>query len=103
MFLRIGKGLSIDNLNGYSAKIVAQLELVLESGAIARPDPKRVNFYDVEDTKRVFFIYAAPGSGRVILLASWPAASSNIGFGEKATTGNTSHDDLALVAESFSV
>jgi hypothetical protein len=102
MFLRIGKGLSIDNLNGYPAEIVAQLEVLLESGAIARPDPKRVSFYDVEDSRRVFFIYAAPGSGKVILLASWPATSSIVDLRAGPTTAGISHDGLAVMAESSS-
>ena len=103
MFLRIGKGLSIDNLNGYPLEIVAQLEVLLESGAMARPDPKRANFYDVEDAKRVFFIYAAPGSGKVILLATWPAPSPMAAIGMEAATECISHIGVAVLAESPSV
>jgi len=63
--------LRIDNLKEYPTEIVAQLEKLLASGAAARPDPHRKNFYDVEDAGRVFFIHTSPISGRVMLLATW--------------------------------
>ena len=99
MFLRIGSGLSIDNLNGYTAEIVAQLEGLLTSGAIARPDPKRRNFYDVENSGRVFFIHAAPGSGKVILLATWPAALPLAEAVIGAANVRASHGSLAALVE----
>jgi hypothetical protein len=74
MFLRISERLSIDNLNDYPTDVVAQLKELLSKGVAARPDPNRDNFYDVETSGRVFFIHAAPASGKVILLATWMAA-----------------------------
>jgi hypothetical protein len=71
MFLRINDGLSIDNLNDYPVEVVSQLEALLGSGVEARLDPKRKNFYDVEESGRGFFIHAMPRSGNVMLLATW--------------------------------
>ena len=75
MLLRISERLSVDNLKDYPTEIVAQLEELLMSGAAARPDPKRRNFYDVEASGRVFFIHAAPAGGKVMLLATWLTGS----------------------------
>ena len=71
MLLRMNEHLSIDNLKDYPTEIVDQLEKLLASGAAARPDPRRKNFYDVEDAGRVFFVHASPVSGKVMLLATW--------------------------------
>jgi hypothetical protein len=75
MFLRISNGLSIDNLRNYPGEIAAQLEELLTLGAMAHLDANRPNFYDVATSTRSFFIYAEPGSGKVILLATWPVAT----------------------------
>ena len=74
MFLRMSARLSIDNLNDYPAEIVTQLEELLTSGAVARLDPKRKNFYEVATSDRVFFIHAALARSRVMLLATWQTA-----------------------------
>jgi hypothetical protein len=71
MFLRIKEQLSIDNLNDHPIEVVGQLEELLTSGVEARLDPKRKHFYEVEDSDRVFFIHAAPSTGKVMLLATW--------------------------------
>jgi hypothetical protein len=73
MILRINKPLSIDNLNQYPAEVVEQLERLLAAGVEARPDPARKNFYQMEQSGRVFFIHAFAGNRKVMLLASWPA------------------------------
>jgi hypothetical protein len=71
MLLRIDKQLSIDNLNDHPTEIVNQLEELLTAGVEARLDPNRKNFYDVENSGRVFFIHASPVRGKVMLLATW--------------------------------
>jgi len=71
MLLRMNEQLSIDNLNDHPTEIVDQLEELLTTGVEARLDPNRKNFYDVENSGRVFFIHAAPASGKVMLLATW--------------------------------
>jgi hypothetical protein len=99
MFLRISKGLQINNLNGYPAEIVSQLESLLRSGAIARVDPKRVNFFDVETAGRVFFIHAAPGSGKVMLLATWPVESPRINADNEIVNRNGRCVSLEMLPE----
>ena len=74
MHLKIDKPLIIDNLNKYPTEVVVQLEQLLASGVEARLDPARKNFYQVDHSERVFFFHAFPAGGKVMLLASWPAA-----------------------------
>ena len=74
MFLRINEQLSIDNLSDSPTEVVDQLRELLGSGAEARLDPKRRNFYEVEKSGQVFYIHSAPLSGKVMLLATWPVA-----------------------------
>jgi len=71
MLLRMNEQLSIDNLKSYPTEIVEQLEELLTSGVAARVDPNRKNFYEVENSGRVFFIHASPIRGNVMLLATW--------------------------------
>ena len=71
MLLRMNEQLSIDNLKSYPTEIVEQLEELLTSGVAARVDPNRKNFYEVENSDRVFFIHASPIRGNVMLLATW--------------------------------
>jgi hypothetical protein len=75
MMIRFEKEPLIDNLRNYSPEIVAKLRALLASGAEARPDPHRKNFYDVANGSRMFYIHVAP-SGKVLLLASWSKPQS---------------------------
>jgi hypothetical protein len=76
MILKIDKPLNIDNLKGYPASVIQQLEELLNSGVEARVDPKRKNYYDVYVAEREFFIYADPACRKVMLLATWSTRSS---------------------------
>jgi hypothetical protein len=71
MTLRVNGDRKIENLRMYHPEIVDQLRALLATGARATPDPRRPNFYDVYDGRRVFFIHISPVSGTVMLLATW--------------------------------
>jgi len=60
----------IDNLRHYPEETVESLRDLLTAGALAVPDPKRKNFYDVYNGSRVFYIHVCP-TGKVLLLAMW--------------------------------
>jgi hypothetical protein len=66
----------IHNRQNYPADIVGRLEKLLVEGVSARQDPKRRNFYDIENADRVFFIYLSPLNGSVTLLATWRLLAS---------------------------
>jgi hypothetical protein len=61
----------VDNLRNYPAENIRELEELLLSGGSAVPDPKRKDFYDLENRERTFFIQISSITGRVALLATW--------------------------------
>jgi len=71
MFLRMNQLPGVDNLRNYPAENIKELEELLLSGGSASPDPKRKDFYDLENHERTFFIQISSRTGRVVLLATW--------------------------------
>lgn len=71
MVLQLNEKLSIENLRNYPSETVENLRGLLENGALAHADPRHENFYEVENGRRVFYVYLSPASGKVILLATW--------------------------------
>jgi len=72
MILKMSGPLRIDNLRHYPAEMAERLRSLLETGALALPDPHRKGFYDLEDGDRRFYIHVCP-SGTVLWLATWRA------------------------------
>jgi hypothetical protein len=70
MVLRLNQNANIEDLRNYPAETLEQLRILLAEGAKARVDPRRKNFYEVEDSSRVFYLHICP-SGKVLLLAVW--------------------------------
>ncbi|MCL6482020.1 MAG: hypothetical protein K6U02_09860 [Firmicutes bacterium] len=73
MVLRLNQDVTVENPRQHAAEDVAVVRNLLTAGAIARPDPQRVNFYELEAGNRVFYIHISPVTGHVLLLASWTA------------------------------
>ncbi len=71
MVLRLSQQPDIDNLRSHPQEIVESLRQLLAAGALARPDPRRKDFYELEDGSRVFYIHISPFNGKVLLLATW--------------------------------
>jgi hypothetical protein len=63
--------LEIETPRNHSAEIQERLRQLLGSGVTARPDPKRPDFFEIEDETQVFYIHVAQPSGNVTLLAVW--------------------------------
>jgi hypothetical protein len=61
----------IENARFYSAGIVDRLQTALSNGTELHADQARRNFFDLEIEGRVYFIYVAPASGNVTLIATW--------------------------------
>ncbi len=76
MLLRVDQQTSIENLRNYPAENVEKLRQLLATGAPARPDPRRSNFYELDNGSRVYYIHISPVSGRVWLLAIWRKSST---------------------------
>ena len=68
----------IENLRNYPAETVKKLRELLSVGAVAHADPRRGNYYDVENCSHVFFIHISPHNGRVLLLATWSKDSPQV-------------------------
>jgi hypothetical protein len=70
MLLRLNGEPRIEDLRNHSVDSVETLRTLLRAGVLARPDPRRQNFYEVDYATRVFYIHITP-RGRVLLLAIW--------------------------------
>jgi len=71
MVLRLNQVPMIEDLRKHPAELVDCLRVLLASGAPAKLDPHRENFFEVENCKRVFYIHVAPRTGKVYLLGTW--------------------------------
>lgn len=71
MVIRLNHQPSIDNLRNYPAEVVNRLRELLASGAPARPDPRRADFFELDNDDQVFYIHISPVTGKVMLLATW--------------------------------
>ncbi len=69
MVLRLDKNVTIDNPRDYPTEIVDMLRCLLAAGAKAYPDPRRKNFFDLENGSRMYYIHLSP-AGKVWLLAT---------------------------------
>ena len=61
----------IENPRNYPHEAVEKLEILLHSEAPLREDPRRPNFFEVDDEDRVFYVYISPTTGTVTFLATW--------------------------------
>lgn len=71
MKLRMEKEPIIDNLRNHPAETVGKLRDLLIAGAPARLDPRRKNFYELENCSKVYYIHLSPANSKVMLLAVW--------------------------------
>jgi len=74
---------AIQDLRNHPSEVVLALRRLLAGGAKVTPDPKRPGFYEVESNGVVYYIYEAVPSGKILLLATWPAEES---FAEELQT-----------------
>ena len=71
MVLRLNQLPVIEDVRKHPTEIVDNLRALLASGALAKPDPHRENFFEIENCTRVFYIHVAPATGKVYLLGTW--------------------------------
>ena len=67
------KELVIEDPRKHSPEMVEALRCLLDSDAAARPDPKRPDFFELDNGALTFYVHISPISGRVLLLAAWPS------------------------------
>ena len=90
MKLRMEKEPIIDNLRNHPTEMVENLRALLKAGAPAHADPRRKNFYELENCSKVYYIHLSPANGKVMLLAVWDKDA-----GEETTAENISETLLA--------
>jgi hypothetical protein len=54
----------------FRTRVLVQFNSPAEGGS-ALPDPKRKDFYDLENLGRTFFIHISSTTARVMLIATW--------------------------------
>jgi hypothetical protein len=78
MVVTIEPVLQIEAPRNHSLEILERLRRLLDSGASARPDPKRPDFFEIEDDTQVFYVHVVKASGKVTLLAVWNREAEDI-------------------------
>ena len=55
----------------HSQEELAELRLLLNSNAPARPDVRRPGFFEIEGANNVYYVFKYPTGTKVLLLAVW--------------------------------
>jgi hypothetical protein len=61
----------LEDLRNHSQEEIAELRVLLNSGAPSRPDPRRPGFFEVSGVDRVYYIFKYPNGSKVLLLGVW--------------------------------
>ncbi len=61
----------IEDLRNHSPEQLAELRLLIETGAPERPDPRRPRFFELEGANTVYYIFKYPSGTKVLLLGLW--------------------------------
>jgi hypothetical protein len=61
----------LEDLRDHSQEQIAELRLLLSTGAPSRPDPRRPGFFEVDGDSTVFYIFKYPTGTKVLLLGAW--------------------------------
>jgi hypothetical protein len=61
----------LEDLRSHTAEQIAELRLLLSSGAPSRPDPRRPGFFELDGAENVFYVFKYPSGAKVLLLGVW--------------------------------
>jgi hypothetical protein len=61
----------LEDLRNHSPEQLAELRLLLDSGAPSRPDPRRPGFFELDGEADVFYIFRYPSGSKVLLVGAW--------------------------------
>jgi hypothetical protein len=61
----------LEDLRSHTPEQLAELRLLLSSGAATRPDPRRPGFFELDGTDNVFYIFRYPSGSKVLLVGVW--------------------------------
>ena len=68
----------VEDLRNHSQEQIAELRMLLQSGAPSRPDPRRPGFFEVEGPSNVYYIFRFPTGSKVLLLGVWDRESDPV-------------------------
>lgn len=71
LMVQVKEGMRIENPRKYEPGAVEQLRHLLQTGILAKRDPHRENFYEIESLDETYYIHISPVSGNIVLLAKW--------------------------------
>jgi len=61
----------LEDLRSHTAEQLAELRMLLASGATSRPDPRRPGFFELDGTENVFYVFRYPSGSKVLLVGVW--------------------------------
>lgn len=61
----------LEDLRSHSPEQLAELRLLLISGAPSRPDPRRPGFFELDGIENVFYVFKYPSGTKVLLVGVW--------------------------------
>jgi hypothetical protein len=61
----------LEDLRSHTPEQMAELRVLLHSGAPSRPDPRRPGFFEVEGDENVFYVFKYPSGTKVLLVGVW--------------------------------
>jgi hypothetical protein len=61
----------LEDLRSHRPEQLAELRLLLTSGAPSRPDPRRPGFFELDGADSVFYVFKYPTGTKVLLVGVW--------------------------------
>jgi hypothetical protein len=61
----------LEDLRSHTPEQIAELRLLLNSGAPSRPDPRRPGFFELDGEGHVFYVFKYPTGTKVLLVGVW--------------------------------
>src|SRR5438270_10112559 len=61
----------VEDLRNHTPDQLAELRVLLSSGAPSRPDPRRPGFFELDGTNSVFYVFKYPTGAKVLLVGVW--------------------------------
>ena len=68
----------VEDLRTHSQEQLAELRILLQSGAPSRPDPRRPGFFEVEGRSSVYYVFKYPTGTKVLLIGVWERDSDPV-------------------------
>ena len=61
----------LEDLRNHTPEQLAELRLLLNSGAESRPDPRRPGFFEIDGEANVYYVFRYPTGSKVLLVGVW--------------------------------